>query len=142
MLRGIEFEADNTESVLRNLDAIMDASQYVWYIDDTDLNYFYFRSGIYSGKEFKDALDTISTLSFARIRRYPLGAQIDCVDEYEDFIKSDCDLLILFFDGGYYEVFGKEEEILLRIMDICQKYGYENTRYVFDAEDERTYMHF
>ncbi len=95
-----------------------------------------------SGKEFKDALKELSLLSFARIRRHPVGAQIDCIDEYEDFVKSDCDFLMLYYDGGFYEVFGKNEKLLLDMMKLCLKEGYEKAKWVYDDEDERHYMHF
>lgn len=142
MLRGINFEEDNAENVLFKLDSIMNLTQYTWYIDDTELNFYIFPCKECSGKEFKDMLEELSLLSFARIRRYPIGAQIDCIDEYEDFVKSDCDFLMLFYDGGFYEIFGKDEKLLLDVMDLCLKEGYEKARYVYDGNDERHYMHF
>lgn len=142
MLRGINFEADNAEKVFFKLDSIMDVAQYTWYIDDTDLNFYIFPCGEYGGKEFKAALEELSLLSFARIRRYPAGAQIDCIDAYEDFIRSDCDFLMLFYDGGFYEVFGKDEKLMSDVMDLCQKEEYEKVRCVYDGKDERHYMHF
>ena len=142
LLRGVSFEENNAENVFRALDTAMNTLSYDWYIDDVDLNYFYFRSGKYDGQEFKNALDVISRLSFARIRRYPAGAPIDCIDEYEDFVKSECDFLMLFYDGGFFEIFEKEERVILKTMDFCLNFGFENAEYIYDAEDSRSYMHF
>ena len=140
--QGISFEECNVENFFHHLCESMNVMLYNWYIDDVDLNYFYFRSGKYSGKEFKDVLNVVSELSFARIRRYPADVQIDCIDEYEDFIKGDCDLLILFYDGGLFEIYGKEEGMISSIMDFCLSSGLENAKYIYDSDDTRSYMHF
>ena len=142
MLRGISFIEDNAENFYSNLPKLMDISLYDWYIDDLDLNYFYFRAGKYSGEEFKYSLEAISTLSFARIRRYPAGSPIGCIDDYEDFAKSACDLLILFYDGGFYELYEKEEKLIFETMAFCQNYGFEKTEYIRDSNDERRQMHY
>lgn len=142
MLRGVSFEENNAGNVFCHLSTAIDILPYDWYIDDVDLNYFYFRPGKYSGKEFNDALNSISELSFARIRRYPVAAQVDCIDEYDDFAKSDCDLLMLFYDGGFYEVYAKKKETISGLMDFCLKSGFEKVEYIRDFDDPRSYMHF
>ncbi len=91
-------------------------------------NFYIFHAKKCSGKEFKEALDELSSLIFARIRRYPVGAQIDCIDEYEDFVKSNCDFLMLHYDGGFYEIFGKDEKLLPDMMNLCLKEGYEKAK--------------
>ena len=63
--------------------------------------YISFREGQYSGAEFKAALNDSSALSFARIRQYPANASIHSIDEYEDYAESECESLILFYDGGF-----------------------------------------
>ncbi len=142
LIRGVSFEESNAENVFLNLHALMDISRYNWYIDDVDLNYFCFPSGKYSGKEFKDALDRVSALSFARIRRYPAGVPVDCIDEYEDYVKSDCDILILFYDGGFFEIYEKEGRMISKTMDFCLNCRFENVKFLYDSDDARSYMHF
>ena len=140
MLKGICFES--SENFFNKLNAVMDVSQYDWYIDDTEMNYYCFREGKYSGDEFKNVLPAISSLSFARIRRYPTGSPTDRIDGYEDFIMSDCDLLMLFYDGGFYEIYGKQEKLLLYIMKMCRDDACQTAEYVSDSEIGRSYMHF
>ena len=142
MVRGVCFKENNAENVFLHLHTLMDISKYDWYIDDVDLNYFFFRPGKYSGSEFKEVLDTISTLSFARIRRYPVGMPVDCIDEYEDYVKSSCDFLILFYDGGFYEIYEKEPTMISKTFNFCLDYRFQDVAYIYDAANERTYMHF
>lgn len=142
MRRGISFEESNAENVFRRLNVLMDVPSYDWYIDDVDLNYINFRSGKYSGEEFQNVLDEISVLSFARIRRYPMGMPVDDIDEYKDYIKSSCDILILFYDGGFFEIYEKKEDMISKTMDFCLNSGFENIKYIHDSDGARSYMHF
>ena len=142
MLLGISFEESNAENVFQRLSTLMDFTSYDWYIDDVDLNYINFRSGKYSGEEFQNVVDKISILSFVRIRRYPLGMLVDYIDEYEDYIKSSRDLLILFYDGGFFEIYEKNEDMISKTMDFCLNSGFENIKYLHDSDDARSYMHF
>ena len=142
MVRGVCFKENNAENVFLHLHTLMDISKYDWYIDDVDLNYFFFRPGKYSGSEFKEVLDTISTLSFARIRRYPAGVPADRIDQYADYVQSRCDFLLLFYDGGFYEIYAKEPGLLSKILDFCINSGFEDVDTITDASDERNVMHF
>jgi len=142
MLRGISFVESNAENFFQRLSVLMDIPSYDWYIDDVDLNYIYFRSGKYSGEEFQNVLDKISVLSFARIRRYPMGMPVDDIDEYNDYIKSNCDILILFYDGGFFEIYEKKEDMISKTMDLCLNSGFEHVKYIHDSESTRSYMHF
>lgn len=142
MRRGIMFEESNVENVFQRLNVLMDVPSYDWYIDDVDLNYINFRSGKYNGEEFQNMLDEISVLSFARIRRYPMGMPVDDIDEYKDYIMSSCDMLILFYDGGFFEIYEKKEDMISKTMDFCLNSGFENIKYIHDSDGTRSYMHF
>lgn len=115
---------------------------YEWYIDDVELNYLPFRSGKYSGVEFSHALDSISNLSFVRIRRYPIGAFVKKIDEYKDYVESDCDLLLLYFDGGFFEIYTKDKNLIRAIFNFGTNNEAEDLEYINDATDTRCWMHF
>ena len=141
MLRGVDFRAKAWD-VFPNLANVMDVLAYDWYIDDVDMNYFKFQSGRYSGREFKNALAEITELSFARIRRYPIGANVCEINCYEDWRKSACDLLILFYDGGFFEIYAKEEKLIHEIFKLCRKTNLEHIEFLTDENDVRTHMYF
>ncbi|MBR3929812.1 MAG: DUF2691 family protein [Clostridia bacterium] len=146
MLRGIEFE-DNEQKFFSNLHTLMDIEKYDWYVDDVDLNYFHFRPGKYTGKEFAEALETVSSLSFVRIWRFPLDTNEVLMkkfpmNKYEDFVKNTCDFLILFYDGGFCEIYSKDERLTEQIMELCKRNHYEKVEYKYDYNDARTGMSF
>lgn len=115
---------------------------YEWYVDDVELNYRPFRSGKYSGIKFCNALDSLSNLSFVRIRRYPIGAFVERIDEYTDYIESDCDLLLLYFDGGFFEIYAKDKNLIRAIFNFCADNGVEDLEYINDDAATRCWMHF
>lgn len=141
-MRGISFVINNAEALFLHLQALMDVKLYDWYIDDVELNYVPFRAGKYGGAEFKDALEGISSLSFARVRRYPIGASAKDVDEYRDYVESDCDLLLLYFDGGFFEIYTKDKNLIRAIFNFGTENGFEDLEYIDDATDARCWMHF
>lgn len=146
MLRGIELK-DNKQMIFSDLHTLMKIEEYDWYIDDVDWNYFYFRPGKYTGKEFVEALDKILTLSFVRAWRFPSNTDESLMketpmDKYADFLKSGCDLLILFYDGGFCEIYSKDESLTIQIMELCKRSNYENVEYKYDHNDARTRMYY
>ena len=134
---------EDAEEFFLGLHELMDIVQYDWFIDDADdYNFFRIRSGRYSGKEFSAVLGELSLMSFARIMRYPAGMPEERIDEYEDFVKSNCDFLILFYDGGYYEIYAKEESMIIKIMKFCVAKGFEKPEYADDSGSGRSWMHY
>ncbi len=147
MLRGLEFQCD-PDLFFEALPSAMDLTAYDWYIDDVEWNYFYFRPGKYAGKEFLSSLSDFSCLSFVRIRRFPSGTEEDFMksqpmDTYEkDFLNGACDLLILFYDGGFTEIYAKDENLTHRMMDVFGKAGVQKLEAKYDYNDGRTGMSF
>ena len=142
MRRGVFFIENNAEKFFLHMNTLLDIPKYEWYVDDVELNYIHFPSGKYSGLEFQSMLSELTSLSFARIRRYPIGTSIKDIDSYEEYVASNCDLMILFYDGGEYEIFAKENELLQKIFDFCMDHGFEDVAYIGNADNERSYMHF
>ena len=146
MLRGLDFLID-PEPFFETLPSTLDLTAHDWYVDDVDLNYFSFRPGKYTGKEFMSSLPDFSELSFVRIQRFPLGTDEEFMkaqpmEKYEDFLSGACDLLILFYDGGFTEIYAKDEKLTLRMMDAFKEAGAQKLEAKYDHNDGRTGMHF
>ena len=142
MLRGVSFKWDCAEDFFSVLNQLMDVAAYDWSIDDVELNDFEFPSGRLSGEAFKNVLCELSRLSFARIRRYPIGSPVHNMNTYEDYLESNCDVLILFFDGGFYELYEKDEDLIHRTFQLCTKKGFDRVEYTTDENDGRYRMYF
>ena len=104
--------------------------------------YISFREGQYSGAEFKAALNDLSASSFARIRQYPANASIHSIDEYQDYAESECESLILFYDGGFFELYSKDVDRLHAVFKFGSKNGFDRIKYIDDSTDARSWMHF
>lgn len=146
MLRGLECLCD-PDLFFSALPVAMDLSAYDWHIDDVEWNYFYFRPGKYTGKDFLSSISDFSCLSFVRIRRFPSGTdeefmKAEPMEKYEDFLNGACDLLILFYDGGFTEIYAKDENLTRRMMDVFGKAGVQKLEAKYDHNDGRTRMSF
>lgn len=53
---------------------------------------------------------------FANIRTYPRKSKISIIDNYEDFVQSECELIILIYDVGEFEIYFKENELKEQIL--------------------------
>lgn len=142
MLRGVSFEGDGLGNFIRSFDEVFNVSAYKWYIDDIESNYLSFRAGEYTGTELRASLEGLSALSFVRLRRYRADSSVRSIDEYKDYADSDCDVLILFYDGGVYEVYAKSEELIRKLYAFCVGSGFERAAYIDSATDSRYSMHF
>lgn len=142
MMRGIRFEVNDASAIFLSLRELIDVTMYDWYIDDVELNYFNCLSGKLYGSEFQSKLYDLTTLSFVRVRRYPVGANIYDIDTYEDYLESSCDMLMLFYDGGFCEIYEKNLEILLKTLKLCIDRKFDNVACMKDDNNERCYMHF
>ena len=142
MLRGVSFEGDGLGNFIRSFDEVFNVSAYKWYIDDIESNYLSFRAGEYTGTELRASLEGLSALSFVRLRRYRADSSVRRIDEYKDYADSDCDVLILFYDGGVYEVYAKSEELIRKLYAFCVGSGFERAAYIDSATDSRYSMHF
>ena len=137
MLRGISF-IDNADKLFLNLESAMDISGHDWYVDDIYGNDY--REGRYSAQELRDALPDISEFCFVRMRRYPVGACISAIMTYDEYLQSQCDVLILFYDGGYCQIYSKDEAVTHKLYGLAEQYGFDNLKYVSDENDSRTGM--
>ena len=97
--------------------------------------------GIYLPNEFKDAIAKEHIPLFIRIRAYPLkwyGQEIEEVEDYQCFMKSRCEIVLLCSDGGYYEIYAKNPDVLQSIRESCQRIKHNQLEYITDQNDGRT----
>jgi len=141
MLRGVEFIGE-AEDLFMNLESVMEILGHDWCADDIYTYMNEFREGKYSGQELKNALPELAEQVFVRLRRYPEGSAIDQIDTYEEYLESPSDVIILFYDGGYCQIYAKDEEITHRLYKLAARHEFEDIEYVYDENDGRTGMHF
>jgi len=142
MIRGFRFNSNAPEEVFVLIESLKNQRGFQWVIDDLELNHYEVSKGVYDNSEFRDAVSDLSFLSFARLRRYLISSDIEEIDTYQDFFNSDCDFLVLFYDGGIFEIYSKLAEKERVLFEQALSNEVLNIGYITDENDERFVMHF
>ena len=61
---------------------------------------------------------------FLNIRAYPKNKKISGIKNYSDFLKSDCEIIILISDGNFIEIYSKNQETLENVKKIAKTNKY------------------
>ena len=142
MRRGISFVSDSSsDQVLKKVFSNIECEDNDWIIDDVS-NAFDpgLLKGKFAGNMFKKTIQEQDDYQFVRIRRYPLGEIIDKIDSYEDFLASSCTLILLCVDGGFYDIYSKNQRELEIISDICNDLDI-TVETITDDTDARYHLH-
>ena len=140
---GVVFTSNMGGSFFAKLLLVMDISMFDWYIDDTDLNYFDVEcGGLYHGDEVEEVFHSCESLSFARIRRYAHYSNVEDVDTIDDYMSGKCNMLILFYDGGDFEIYDKNPSEIIEIYELCRLCGCDEVRYIDVRTEPRQVLHF
>lgn len=128
----------------------IDLLNYVWeintddflYYDGGDLKQNIFGSDILNGEELLKCISRDSYyMIFVDIKAYPLGSDRIDIRIFEDFLKSNCEIVLLCTDSTFIELYSKDRDVLDRIYHNCKGIDFENVEYV-SAEDvsERNFI--
>ncbi|MEG1798171.1 MAG: DUF2691 family protein, partial [Clostridium sp.] len=92
-----------------------------------------------TGKDFLNKITQIDySIIFANIKAYPEKNISSEINNYEDYLNSRCELIILCYDVFYYEVYSKSENIIEVIKTNCIKNGFREVEYITKENDCRT----
>lgn len=70
---------------------------------------------------------------------FPKGKFYD-IHTYQEFVKSDCQILLLVYDCEFVEIYAKEPVISQALYQNAVLHNYSDVVYITDANDERTKM--
>jgi len=100
-----------------------------------------FHGEIY-GMKGQDLSETLKSrvyyIIFANFKAYLKGEIIKDVLTYEEFLNSQCQLVLLLVDSLYVTIYCKDEKILNDLYLNGVRKGYENVEYITDENDFRT----
>ncbi len=74
---------------------------------------------------------------FADLQAYSKGEIVE-INTYEEFEKSNCELVLLVVDSYYATIYCKDKDKLELLFKNAQNYAFENVAYVTDENDTRT----
>ena len=127
----------------------IDVSDYIWIIDADEILYTendkhmqeLFSSNVMSGEDFLKCISRENYyMIFADIKAYPIGSDCSCINTYEDYLKSDCQIILLCADSSFIDFYSKDIEIINKVNENCINYNFEQVNPVTEQNDTRTRM--
>lgn len=76
-------------------------------------------------------------LIFADIKAYPKGRNPANIETYEEFVNSDCELVLLVVDSVYFTIYCNRKK-LETLYNNAKLNGFEDLQYITDEKDTRT----
>ena len=124
MKRGLTFEIPNKYgSLLGEVLKPIDITTLIWCIgggesykvvnNQLDEDLFSFDKEIIEGAEVKNLLENNKYyIIFTDLKAYPKGKEFLHIETYEDFMVSNCELVLLVVDCSYTTIYCKNQEVI------------------------------
>ena len=148
MIRGVSFEVpQGMGKILYQMLKCINVEEYIWYniseqeevhASSPDDRFFEFDE--YSGSEFLDLIRQECFIVFLKLQAYFTDGDFTNVHSYEEYQKSDCQLVVLMYDCYYVYIYAKDEGITQALFENALMCGYTKVAYISDDNDERTGM--
>lgn len=145
---GISFEIpQKTTNTLWLFLNNIEIRNYNWYnidnqseIYDETLNFSFFNKNCYSGEDFFNIIQLNYFIDFLKIQAYLGSDRYENINSYEDFINSDCQMIILIYDCKYVEIYSKNEMEIYAIYQSAKNNKYMNISYITENNRDRNIM--
>lgn len=150
MKRGINFKIPNDHgNILGDILKPFNTEAFSWYIgcgesyfiqNDT-LGEALFHEEVYGmdGRVLKELLENNEYyIIFANFKAFPQKKDVIDVQTYEEFLNSDCLLVLLVVDCEYATVYCKDQSKLEGLYHNAIRNGYEDVQYITNENDFRT----
>lgn len=148
-MRGISFKirGDCYENILWTILAGIEIEKLCWHVSEdevyNEMGKSIFDNSYIDGKTF---LNTIREKSyyviFANIKAYPPNSIPNDIEDYEEFIKSECELVLLCADVFYYAIYAKDNSTIKIIKNNAINNAIKNNiydiQYITKENDGRT----
>ncbi|MGG4266651.1 DUF2691 family protein [Peribacillus simplex] len=148
MKRGISFEIPNEYGtllgeVLKPIDItvfswrIGNGESYIVVDNELDEELFSEDKKAIGGAELKNLLENnMYYIIFSDLQAYPKGEFFD-IETYEEFIESQCELILLVVDSCYVTIYSKNKETTELLYKNATECGFEDVKYITDENDTR-----
>lgn len=100
----------------------------------------FFEKEYYDGLNFYEQIKLPHFVVFLKLQAYLKEETYVDIHTYDEFIKSNCLLLVLIYDCEFVEIFSKDEYITKRLFDNACRKGFLETVLITDETDGRTKM--
>lgn len=141
---GIQFEVPNESGcILKNILNGIDVERYFWKISEDDIylvpcskeNQFLFTTSSLAGNEFNRKINSSKYLVvFASIWAFFLPDDVCELKTYQDFVDSNCQMVILITDTTIVKILSKNLEVTRQIYRNAIEYKYKKIVYITNIE--------
>ncbi len=155
MVRGVSFRIRKDVSLhLWNILKCINAEQYTWFIDNEqseeinssalseENDIFNFTTSI-TGEQLKSAFQMERYIIFLKLEAYPINTNNVNkirIHSYNNFLKSNCNIIFLLYDCEYVEIYSKSASIIKLLYSNAIANCFEDVNYITDENDTRTKM--
>jgi len=150
MIRGISLEIPNQKgNILSKVLQPINITEFNWSIGNgesylvvngqLDEDFFSQDVKVMDGKLLKKNIeDNQYYVIFADLKAFPKNENAKNIETYEDYIKSECQLIVLVVDCSYTTIYCKDKENLKRLYQNAKDSGFKNVQYITDENDTMT----
>ena len=149
MRRGISFEIPNDYGrFLGDVLKPIDINAYNWKIGIGES--YKAVNGKLDGILFSDSQEAVTGIElktilesndyyviFADLQAYP-SEEISTIETYEEFMESDCELVLLVVDCIYVTIYRKNQETIISLQKNALNNSFADIEYITDENDSRT----
>jgi hypothetical protein len=112
MIRGVAFRVPQaTDETLWHILQCLNVDEYAWSIARSQQEVWgdphedvFFDKDEYDGVSFRHLIQTNHFIIFLKLLAYPNHIEAGSIHTYEDFISTDCRLLLLVFDCEHVDI--------------------------------------
>ncbi|MCD2349064.1 DUF2691 family protein [Clostridium guangxiense] len=144
-MRGISFQINGCghKNILRTILSEIEIEKLWWHISEdeiyNEMDESLLENRYINGETFLKIIKEKSySVIFANIKAYPPNSTPNDIENYDDFIKSECKLVILCSDVFYYEIYAKNDWMIEIIKNNAIKNNFSNIEYITNENDCRT----
>lgn len=141
-MRGIEFKINiGYSNVFRTLFKNINISEYSLQISEEEI----FTKTSLQNTSKMGILDYMNSnfpyyVFFIKLHAYPKEEKVQNIQTYEDFLKSKCQFTVLVSDGWCFEIYAKDDMLLLQFIQNAIKLKATDIHIKTDYDDCRTEM--
>jgi hypothetical protein len=105
------------------------------YKEDGEIKEDFFRTTILNGNEFINSISRNSYyMIFADIKAYSADGEIIEIKTLEEFMESNCDMILICTDSEFIEFYCKDEEMLNKVHNNCIQNNFKEVTYISEEE--------
>lgn len=150
MLRGVYIDVPpTTPNTLWQVLKCISIEQYSWYNIESQNEVWvnfrcsddFFTKDYYNGKEFKKLIHSDHYIIFLKLQAYFESGEFFDIRTYEEFLASDCQILLLINDTEFIEIYAKDQQIIHEIYNNALAIHCKDVSYIDDSNDIRKKMY-